>query len=408
MKKTDGINIDAVETMGNTGFRVHLIEKEQDLTADIIVFITKYDQAFYPPISSRTSIESYIGTLLAMDGRLIVCRDREEVAGIAGICLDHPQWKFTYQYVLVDEAYRRMGIPGMLLDTAYSLFKAHGATRIVSRTWSENNASIRHFRKYGFIHFDTVMNDRGAGIHSCYFTKVLQPVVLRNEVSLLGILGGMGTFATGNFLRTLSAIPHNISQEQDMFSYVAVNAATIPDRLTSIHEERTDELVKSMNNALSIIDQSRLSHLLVLCFTVHPFIKQLSLHPGVELINLVDFCNSLLTPLPGRCLLVAAKGTYLMNLFPDTTLVYPSPEHTDRIHQIIFEIKKGIDPSFYKNEIAVIVQHHQCDKVLLGCTELHGMFGFDLQYNNIQVIDPLTELIFHLEHARRNNRSSSL
>src|SRR5215217_8189566 len=291
MKNTSHINTKAVEKLGNNTFRFSIIEQKQDLIADVTAFITKYDQAFYPPISSRTSIEYYIGTLFAMDGRLIICRDHDEVTGIAAICLNHPQWKFTYQYVLVDEAYRRMGIPGMLLDKAYSIFSDHGATRIVSRTWSANQASICHFKKYGFIHFDTVMNDRGPGMHSYYYAKVLQPVVFRNPVSLLGMLGGMGTFATGNFIRTLSGIPHDVLQEQEMFSYVIVNAATIPDRLTYIHEGRTDELVKSMNNALTAINQERLSQLLVLCFTVHPFIKQLSLVPNVELIDLVDFCK---------------------------------------------------------------------------------------------------------------------
>lgn len=392
-----------IHTVTTTGtYTIRVIDRREDMNGEVLAFITRFDATFYPPLSSRGSIDAYIDSLFAMNARFIICSNGASLIGLAGICLNHSIWKYSYQYMAVDEAYRLRGVPGILLEEAYRIFREHGAVRFVGRTWSTNAASIQHFRKYGFIHFDTVMDDRGAGIHTFYFTKIIQPLSFGNEVKLLGMIGGMGTFATGNFIRSLSGIPQATPREQDMLSYVVINEATVPDRLSYIREGRTAELTDSLIRALDTINQDRLSHLLVLCFTVHPFIDRLPVQPNVEVINLVTISHVLIGAEPAtRWLLVAARGSYSMELMSREQLVYPSAGETDRIHDIIFDIKKGIDPAYYKEEIAAIARNNQCTGLLLGCTDLHGMYGFSQQYEGIRVLDPLAELIFHLHDARK-------
>ena len=383
-----------------------VLSEFMEVDEEVIAFFAKHDEEFYPSISSRSSVVEYIRSIFGTAGRLIVCHIHGKIVGIIGIGLNHPAWKYYYQYISVDAQYRRRGIAGKLLELALQIFKEHGATRIVVRTWSSNKASRGNFHKHGFIHFDTLANDRGAGVHSCFYTKVLSPLQLEKPLSFLGLIGGMGTFATGNFVKTLSCIPRSTPKEQSLMPFLVINDPTIPDRTEAIYQNTVAEVVSKVEKSINRADQRQLSHLAILCFTFHPFIPLLRLRRGIEVINLIDLCSRLLGQPGRRWLLVATLGTYKTNPFCSLPVLTPADPQKERIHQIILEIKSGACPSCYRDELIAVAKNNDCNALVLGCTDLHGMFGFYQQYQGVTVLDPLLELALHLETVRVNTKTN--
>ena len=375
-----------------------------EVDEEVIHHFKKHDADFYPCISSRSSIIDYIRSVFDIDGRLIICSVSSKIVAIMGIGLNHPTWKFYYQYISIDASYRRKGIADTLLEKAIEIFLDHGATRIIARTWSSNKTSQQHFRKHQFIHFDTIMDDRSKGIHSNYFTKVLSPLRLEKPLTFLGLIGGMGTFATGNFIKTLSAIPRYIAKEQHLMPFLVVNDPSIPDRTEYIYQDRVGDVVSKVNESINRADQRQLSHLVILCFTFHPFINQLRVRKEIEIINLIDTCARLMPGSAQRCMLIATKGAYRLNTFGSLAVQIPGDDQQERIHNIILEIKSGACPPHFKNEIIALAKNNACNSIILGCTDLHGMFGFNQQYEDVTIFDPLLELALHLETIRVKNK----
>jgi aspartate racemase len=379
-----------------------IVENQSQVTDEIINHFQKNDDDFYPPISNRQSIAAYINSIFEMNGKLITGYIDDTLIAVVGFCLNHPKWKNYYQYIAIDKSYRKQRIATAILDKADEYFIQNGAKRVVVRTWSTNQVSQNLLAGRGFIHFETIIDDRGKGIHSYYYTKLLNPFQLKNKIEFLGIVGGMGTYSTGNFIKTISAIPRLVTKEQHLLPFVVINDPTIPDRTEYIYANRVEDLITKITSVVSLIDQQKISHIVFVCFTFHPFIQQVPLQKHVERINLLDVIKYLIAA-EKKYFLIATKGTYLINSFKEigNNIIIPGDEQKDEIHSIIMNIKSGVDVHYYKNRFIELAKSNQCDAIILGCTDLHNIFEFDRINNGIEIIDPLEELAFIIEAQRR-------
>ena len=99
----------------------------------------------------------FLGTQLREDDVVIFVAER--TGGIVGYVyagLEPQSWKelrepagFIHD-VLVDEAHRRSGVAGALLEAACEWLKAHGAPRVMLWTAERNDAAQRLFEQAGF------------------------------------------------------------------------------------------------------------------------------------------------------------------------------------------------------------------------------------------------------------------
>lgn len=158
-------------------FTYRILQSYTDVNEDILAHFAKNNAAFYPPLSDRGgSLSDYVQSIFRANGRLVVCQANHRIVAATGISLNHPDWEYYFQYMSVDEDYRRQGLQQKMLAIAIRLFREAGATKIVTRTWSTNHASQGFFRKHGFIQSNTIFNDRGNGVHTYVFIKILAPL----------------------------------------------------------------------------------------------------------------------------------------------------------------------------------------------------------------------------------------
>jgi aspartate racemase len=379
-----------------------VIDSPEQIVPEVIEHFQRHDDKFFPPLSTRGGVSGYISSLFSMDGRLLLCYISGKLVGVMGFGFNHPEWSTYFQYIAIDQEYQGKGLPQKMVNKGIEMAVAKGETRVVARTWSTNLVMLRFFSLQGFIHFDTLYNDRGEGVHTLLFSKVIVAPEWKIPVQRVGVIGGMGTYSTGNFIRTLTGIPRSTKKEQNLLPFVLVNEPSIPDRTESILNDRMPDVISKVNEAIERTNPAGISHILFLCFTLHPYMDQLHIRSGIEKINLISIIGRMMKHNTRKTLLVATKGTYVNRLFYNFGFVFPQEDHREEIHAIIMEIKSGADPAYYKNRIAGYAQAYDCGSLVLGCTDLHGMFGFSRQYHAITIIDPLLELTFLLEAGRQS------
>jgi aspartate racemase len=377
-----------------------VIDSPEKLTDEVVDHFVRHDEKFFPSLSSRNGIHGYIASIFEMNGRLILCHIDHKLVAVMGFGLDHPEWKTYYQYIAVDKEYQNLGLPKKLTDVGDEISLAHGETRVVARTWSTNLVMIRFFSVQGYVHFKTIYDDRGKGIHTLFFTRLLRQPEFRQPVTRLAIIGGMGTYSTGNFIKTLTGIPRSTRKEQNLLPFILLNEPSIPDRTECILEDRVKDFIYKVNETICQANPADVSHIVFLCFTLHPYIDQLSLNDNIEKISLIHIIAGLMRKTEGKTILIATKGTYFNSPFYDFGFVLPEAADRDAIHKIIMQIKSGADPEYYKEEITAYTVKYDCNRMVLGCTDLHGMFGSSRKYNGIDIIDPLFELVLLIETAR--------
>ena len=380
-----------------------VIDSPGQMTEEVIRHFEQHDEKFVPSLSSRNGIHGYIASIFEMNGRLILCHIDHKLVAVMGFGLDHPEWKTYYQYIAVDKEYQSLGLPRKLTDVGDEISLAHGETRIVARTWSTNLVMIRFFSLQGYVHFKTIYDDRGKGVHTLFFTKLIRQPEFRQPVSRLAIIGGMGTYSTGNFIKTLTSIPRSTRKEQNLLPFILLNEPSIPDRTECILEDRVKDFIDKVNETICLANPTDVSHIVFLCFTLHPYIDQLALHESIEKISLINIIGRLMEKAEGKTILIATKGTYFNSPFYNFGFVLPDDTDREAIHAVIMQIKSGADPEYYKDQITSYASKYGCTRMVLGCTDLHGMFGSSRKYKGIDIVDPLFELVLLLATARIEN-----
>ena len=99
----------------------------------------------------------FLGSQLREDDAVIFVAERKgDIVGYVYAGLEPPSWKelreaagFIHD-VLVDEAHRRGGVAGALLDAASEWLKSRGAPRVMLWTAERNHAAQRLFEQAGF------------------------------------------------------------------------------------------------------------------------------------------------------------------------------------------------------------------------------------------------------------------
>jgi len=371
----------------------NIISSYGDISEELFDFIKAHDEDFYPPISKRKTITDYVRSIFDIDGRFLACYDNGKLVGLLGIALAHPTFIHFYHYAAIDSDYRNKGIASALFQKAEEICRAHGAQRVTARTWSLNKTSQLLLESNGFVHVDTVTDDRGKGVHTYYYTKSLADMKFRQPVKLLGMIGGMGTYSTGMFAQTISCVPKTIIEEQQLLPFIIVNDPTVPNRIKYITEHREAELTEKLKEVISLLPQGKLSHILFLCFTIHPYIRSLDIDSNVEILDLVTISEYLVKRSGKKYLLLATNIVYTHSYFHSDNIHFPGDQHDKRIQEVIRDVKAGIaPPHYYRQEVVAMAKANDCDGILIGCTDIHNMFGFDKAYNGIEVIDPLIEL----------------
>lgn len=233
-----------------------------------------------------------------------------------------------------------------------------------------------------------------------------------NDFSI-GVLGGMGTYATLHLFRQYTEV-FPARKEWERPRLIIDNRCTMPSRVRAfLLHENIDTLVSEMTDSLRRLLDAGCTKIILDCNTSHLFLprifKQL---PALEdkLVNIIDTCVSAVRQTGiKRVFILGTEGTIESKIYQHglseagIEAVAPEPGEYAKIRSCIEAVKQNVFGSGVReNFLELINRHNNC---ILGCTELPILlekFRPDVVCPN--VFDPLWLALQSIHEAFRASR----
>jgi RimJ/RimL family protein N-acetyltransferase len=329
----------------------NIIKDYNDIANDVFDFFETHEADFCPPLSTRAAtVREYILSVFDFDWRIATCHHNGKLIGAMGINLNHSRWKHYYQLIAIEYEYRRDGIAQVLVDMCNKLLIENGVQRVIARTSSPNIASQNLLLKNGFIHFDTLLNDKGPGLHSYFYSKCFKNKEQLNGTDI-SLQLNINPFTFSNITQTIAKIPRLVKEP------LSVNV-TVCTAISSL------QATTQKNETISV-------HL-------HEVVKKISF--------LVDDKK--------KWLVVTDVAAPLADEVKKKNYVFADETLQQKIQASFTEIRRGTEVVFYANDFIQFAKSNNCNGLLLIAPELHGMFKFERMQDDVEIFDVLLEFIF--------------
>jgi len=207
--------------------------------------------------------------------------------------------------------------------------------------------------------------------------------------NFFGILGGMGTLATTNFLVEMNKryFPEN---DQDYFNYILMNHADIPDRTEYILDPTKPNPVESVIEDVHMLNQLKPNFIIMPCNTIHYFFDDIQKETDIPILNMIDLTVEYISEhykSVRKVGLFATEGTLQSGIYENELLekgyqvVLPERVLQDKINKLIYYYIKERSNLFFPLYYEILEDFQTCgaDIVLLGCTEVSLMNSHDEQ-----------------------------
>lgn len=215
--------------------------------------------------------------------------------------------------------------------------------------------------------------------------------------NLIGVIGGLGPKATTYFMDLV--IDNTESEcDQDNVNLLVCQYSSIPDRTSYILGESKDSPVPEMIKCARLLERENCKYIVIPCNTASYFYDEIARNVDVRVINILEETSKeVLSSKPSKIGLMATDGTIRSKAyqrFIDGDLLFiPDSEYQEKIMSIIYDkIKRNKNIS--KEEFDEVIDYfrdNNCDKIILGCTELSVAYkNLNLDYSII--VDSLTVL----------------
>ena len=212
----------------------------------------------------------------------------------------------------------------------------------------------------------------------------------------IGILGGMGSYATADFFkRLIDAFP--AEKEWDRPRILIDNNCVMPSRVRAIlYNEKVDELILQMSQSVNALSDSGADIIMMGCMTAHHFISYLP-HQD-KLVNVTLLLKDAMRN-EKKVLVLCTEGSMAAKVWdyalPDLKRIYPDENQMKELRRFIEIVKTGMIKEHNKREFADFVNTLPCETVLLGCTELPILA--DKELFEKKIYDPIECAINYLK-----------
>lgn len=223
---------------------------------------------------------------------------------------------------------------------------------------------------------------------------------------VIGVVGGMGTYATVDFFRRLAdAFPSK--KEWDRPRMIIDNYCTMPSRVRAIlYNERRSELVEDLSNSVRNLIRSGANRLVLVCNTSHVFLPDIiQAVPESQsmFVNIIEELAKQISETEVRKVgLIASEGTIdsgiYSNIFKPYEIDVVTPDETQYV--LLREFIESIKQNELDNEtmeyFVDFMNSFGTDAVILGCTELPILYSACVKsglISNKIVFDPLQSAI---------------
>ncbi len=205
-------------------------------------------------------------------------------------------------------------------------------------------------------------------------------------IKALGIVGGMGSYATVDFFRrVVDAFP--AVKEWERPRILIDNYCTMPSRVRAIlYNEGREELVEDLSSSVRGLLRAGAERIIFACNTSHVFIPEVVERVPKsrdKIIHIIESCAEELRKLPdvGGIALLATEGTIETGIYDEIfrkygmSLTSPGREDYGELRYFIEAVKQNMIDDEAMNRFCTFVNGFSEEGVILGCTELPVLYG---------------------------------
>lgn len=224
---------------------------------------------------------------------------------------------------------------------------------------------------------------------------------------VIGVLGGMGTYATVHFFQQYADI-FEAEKEFDRPRIIIDNRCTMPSRVRAfLYNEKVDELVDEMTDSMQNLVDSRCTHIVLACNTSHLFLPEIYKKiPSLEnkVINIIKQCVSTIqNDGVKEVYLLGSEGTIDSCIYQNALeecgikCIVPKKDEYSLIRECIEAVKQNKYNESTKKFFVELVNRY--DTCILGCTELpilYDKYKSDIAKSK-KIYDPLLLVLKRLK-----------
>ena len=194
----------------------------------------------------------------------------------------------------------------------------------------------------------------------------------------IGVLGGMGTYATIHLFQQYAKI-FNAKKEWDRPRLVIDNRCTMPSRVCAfLYGENEGKLIDDMIDSLTRLMEMGCNKIILDCNTSHLFLDRIfQVKPELEniIVNLIDICvEQIAVDAKKEIYLLGSEGTIDSRLYQNALsrkniqCITPQPHEYSQIRKCIEAVKTDNCTEETKSIFLNLINNHK--NCILGCTEL--------------------------------------
>lgn len=214
--------------------------------------------------------------------------------------------------------------------------------------------------------------------------------------NFFSILGGMGTMATESFVRLINHRT-KASKDQEYLNYVLFNHATVPDRTAYILDREQESPMPYLLDDVEKQNLLKPNFIVLTCNTAHYFFDELQAATEIPILHMPrEAANELVRQnTTGKVAILGTEGSMKAGIYEKEVrqlgfeAVIPDAQLQAKINHLIYhDIKESdyLNKELYYEILAEAVARFDCEKIILGCTELSLMQEY-VGGNEYPVID---------------------
>lgn len=195
----------------------------------------------------------------------------------------------------------------------------------------------------------------------------------------LGILGGMGSFATATFFQRIVKNT-KANKDQEHIDTIVLNHATLPDRTETILENTPQRFLSAIESDLKLLEPL-VNHIAIPCNTSHYYFEEMQKMSNVPILNMVNLSVEhikMSNAKNSKVAVLATDGTIHSKVYENELNKYGlayepiSIEFQNKVMDIIYQFKSNYNQSSddINDIIRILIKEENYDSVILACTEL--------------------------------------
>ena len=214
----------------------------------------------------------------------------------------------------------------------------------------------------------------------------------------IGVLGGMGTYATIHLFKQYAEI-FPAEKEWDRPRIVIDHRCTMPSRVRAfLYDEDVDKLVNEMSDSMRCLSEAGCNRIILACNTSHLFLPQIYQKvPEIEskVVNIIHTCVEKISEDDIRQVyLLGSEGTIESGIYQNALekrgikCVVPERNEYGLLRECIEAVKQNKYTDIVEENFLMLLEGH--NNCILGCTELPIMYAkYREHISSKNIYDPL-------------------